>query len=65
MLMITEILFVAVFYSENTKATILSGMDEPTGNAYEDLYVAEEENATSPSGINQTVNENNIIIQSK
>ena len=65
MLMITGILFVSVFYQEETKATILSGMDEPTGNAYEDLYIAEEENATSLSGINQTVNENNAAIQSK
>lgn len=65
MLMITEILFVLVFYTEDTKATILFGMDEPTGNAYEDLYVTKEENATSPSGINQTVNEYNIRIQSK
>ena len=70
MLMITGILFVSVFYPEDTKATILSGIDEPTGNAYEDLYVAEEEeqNATSSppsSGINQTAIENNTRIQSK
>ena len=71
MLMITGILFVSMFYPEDIKATILSGIDEPTGNAYEDLYVAEEEkaeNATSSppsSGINQTAIENNTRIQSK
>ena len=70
MLVITGILFVLVFYPEHTQATILSGIDEPTGNAYEDLYVAEEEqqNATSSppsSGINQTAIENNTGIQSK
>lgn len=74
MLMITGILFLSVFYPEDTKASILSGIDEPTGNAYEDLYVAEEEeeeeeqNATSSppsSGINQTAIENNTGIQSK
>lgn len=65
MLMITGILYVSVFHPEDTKATILSGMDEPTGNAYEDLYVAEEENATYLLGINQTVNDNNTGIQSK
>lgn len=46
MLIITGILFASVFYPEDTKVTILSGMDEPAGNAYEDLYFAEEENAT-------------------
>jgi hypothetical protein len=66
MLMIAGILFVSVFYSEDTNATILSDIGESTGNAYEDLYVAEEEeNARSPSVINQTVNENNSRIQSK
>jgi hypothetical protein len=28
-----------IFYPEDTKATILSGADESTGNAYEDLYI--------------------------
>jgi hypothetical protein len=41
----------------------LSGIDEPTGNAYEDLYFAEEGNATSTSGLNQTANENNTNVQ--
>jgi len=63
MLIITGILFASVFYPEDAKATILSGMDEPTGNAYEDLYFAEEENATIKSGSNQTTNTNNSRIQ--
>ncbi len=65
MLMITGILFVSVFHPEDTKSTILSGMDEPIGNAYEDPYVAEEENVTSLSRINQTMNENNTRFQIK
>lgn len=58
-LMITGVLLVSVFHSEDATATILSGIDEPTGNAYEDLYIAaEEKNITS--GANQTLDSNNI-----
>jgi hypothetical protein len=39
------------------------GKDEPTGNAYEDMYAAEAENATSTSGSNTTSSENNAGIQ--
>jgi hypothetical protein len=46
-LIITGILYVSIFYPVDTKATILSGIDEPTGNAYEDVYIAEEENASN------------------
>lgn len=55
--------FIALFYAQNTKASILSGIDEPTGNAYEDMYAAEAENATSTLASNQTANENNTGIQ--
>jgi len=41
----------------------LSGADGSTGNAYEDLYIAEEENATTASGSNQTTNTNNTKIK--
>ncbi|WP_148685807.1 hypothetical protein [Candidatus Nitrosocosmicus hydrocola] len=59
-LMITGVLLVSVFHSEDATATILSGIDEPTGNAYEDLYIAaEEKNITITSGENQTLNSNN------
>jgi hypothetical protein len=34
-----------------------------TGNASDDMYAAEVENATSASGSNQTANENNTGIQ--
>jgi hypothetical protein len=34
-----------------------------TWNAYDDMYAAEVENATSASGSNQTANENNTGIQ--
>jgi hypothetical protein len=63
MIVITGILLAYVLYPEDTKASILSGIDEPTGNAYEDLYFAEEGNATSTSGLNQTANENNTNVQ--
>jgi hypothetical protein len=46
MLIITGIVFASVLYPEDTKASILVSIDEPTGNAYDDLYVAEEENTT-------------------
>ncbi len=36
-LIITGILFASVFLATDVKATILSGIDEPTGNAYEDV----------------------------
>lgn len=64
MLLVTGILFGLLFYPENTKATILSGLDEPTGNAYEDAYIAEEieENTTITSGSNQTMDTNNSTI---
>jgi len=58
MLVVTGILLASMFYPEDTKASILSGIDEPTGNAYEDMYAAEEENVTSSSASNQTANEN-------
>ena len=57
-LIFTGILYGSIFYPVDTKATILSGIDEPTGNAYEDVYIAEEENATITSGSNQTTNTN-------
>ena len=57
-LIITGILYGSIFYPVDTKATILSGIDEPTGNAYEDVYIAEEETATITSGSNQTTNTN-------
>jgi hypothetical protein len=63
MLMVTGILLACTLYPENTKASILSGIDEPTGNAYDDLYAAEAENATSTSGSNTTSSENNTGIQ--
>jgi hypothetical protein len=59
MLVVTGILLASVFNSEDTRASILSGIDEPTGNAYDDLFVAEEENATFTSGSNETANGNN------
>lgn len=40
--MIAGILFALAFHPVNASATILSGIDEPTGNAYEDLYIAVE-----------------------
>jgi hypothetical protein len=63
MLVITGILLASVLYPEDTKASILGGIDEPTGSAYDDLYFAEEENATNTLGLNQTVNENNTEVQ--
>ena len=64
-LLIAGILFGSLFYPENIAATILSGIDEPTGNAYEDVYIAEEkeDNATITTGSNQTMNTNNTTIQ--
>ena len=62
-LLIAGILFGSLFYPEDTMATILSGIDEPTGNAYEDVYIAEEENTTITSGSNQTMNTNNATIR--
>lgn len=59
MLVVTGILLASVFNTEDTRASILSGIDEPTGNAYDDLFVAEEENATFTSRSNETANENN------
>lgn len=63
-LIITGILFASAFHPLNANATILSGIDEPTGNAYEDLYIAaEEKNITLSSGENQTLNSNNTKTQ--
>jgi hypothetical protein len=45
------------------KASILRGIDEPTVNAYEDMYAAEAENATSTSRSNATSIENNTGFQ--
>jgi hypothetical protein len=39
MLVITGILLASVLYLEDTKASILGGIDEPTGSAYDDLYL--------------------------
>lgn len=65
MFLLTGVLVGSLFYPEDTKATVLDGIDEPTGNAYEDVYIAEEENTTIPSGTNQTVNTNgSSVIQS-
>lgn len=58
-LIITWILFASVFHATDVKATILSDIDEPTGNAYEDVYIAEEKNDTVISGLNQTLHTNN------
>jgi hypothetical protein len=63
MLVVTGILIAYVLFPENIKASILSGIDEPTGNAYEDMYAAEVENATSTSGSNTTSSENNTGTQ--
>jgi hypothetical protein len=57
-LIFTGLLYGSIFYPLDTNATILSGIDEPTGNAYEDAYIAEEEKATITSGSNQTTNTN-------
>ena len=62
-LIITGILYGSIFYPVDTKATILSGIDEPTGNAYEDVYIAEEENATITSGSNQITNTKSTRVQ--
>jgi hypothetical protein len=62
-LMITGILLASALYPDDTKASILGGIDEPTGNAYEDMYAAEAENATSTSGSNRTSSKNNTGIQ--
>jgi hypothetical protein len=63
MIVVTGILLAFVLYPDDTNASILSGIDEPTGNAYEDTYIAEEENATFTSGSNQTGNDNNTGTQ--
>jgi hypothetical protein len=63
MIVITGTLLSSVPYPEDTKASILSGIDEPTGSAYDDLYFAEEENATNTLGLNQTPNENSTEVQ--
>ena len=39
--LISGILFALLPYSVDTKGTILTGIEEPTGNAYEDVFVAE------------------------
>ena len=57
-LIFTGILYGSIFYPVDTNATILSGIDEPTGNAYEDVYLAAAETATITSGSNQTTNTN-------
>lgn len=62
-LVVTGISLASVFNPEDVRASILSGIDEPTGNAYDDLFVAEEENATFTSESNQTTNDNNTGIQ--
>ena len=62
-LMITGILLASALYPDDTMASILSGIDEPTGNAYDDMYAAEVENTTSTSGSNTTSSENNTGIQ--
>ena len=62
-LVVAGILLASVFNPEDIRASILSGIDEPTGNAYDDLFVAEEENATFTSVSNQTANDNNTGIQ--
>ena len=63
MLFVTGTLLASALYPEDTEASILSGIDEPTGNAYDDLYAAEAENATSTSGSNTISSENNTGIQ--
>ncbi len=63
MLIITGIVFASVLYPEDTKASILGGIDEPTGYAYGDVFNAEEENATFTSELNQTAKENNTRTQ--
>jgi hypothetical protein len=62
-LLITGILLAFMLCPEDTKASILAGIDEPTGNAYDDLYFAEEGNSTITSGLNQTANKNNTEVQ--
>jgi hypothetical protein len=63
MLLITGLLFALLPDSVDTKATILSGIDEPTGNAYEDVFIADQEeqqrNTTILSGSNQSISTNN------
>ena len=63
MLLIIGILLASLLYPVDTKATILSGIDEPTGNAYEDVFIAEENNTTITPGSNQTINENGTKMQ--
>jgi hypothetical protein len=63
MLLITGLLFALLPDSVDTKATILSGIDEPTGNTYEDVFIADQEeqqhNTTILSGSNQSISTNN------
>lgn len=63
MLLITGLLFALLPNSVDTNATILSGIDEPTGNAYEDVFIADQEeqqrNTTILSGSNQPISTNN------
>ena len=55
-LAIAGMLLASVFNPEDIRASILSGIDEPTGSVYDDLYLAEEANVTITSGLNQTAN---------
>jgi hypothetical protein len=48
----------SLLYPADTKAIILSGIDEPTGNASEDVFIAKENNTTITPGSNQTINDN-------
>ena len=57
------LLSISVLFSVDPKASILRGIDEPTVNAYEDMYAAEAENATSTSRSNATSIENNTGFQ--
>ena len=56
---VTGIILAPVLYPEDTNASILAGIDEPTGNAYDDAFGAEAENDTFTLESNQTTNENN------
>ena len=63
MLIITGILYGLILYPVDTKATILLSIDEPTGNAYDDVYIAEEEHTTIMSGSNQITNTDSTKVQ--
>jgi hypothetical protein len=63
-LLITGLLLSLLPDSVDTKATILSGIDKPTGNAYEDVFIADQEeqqqsNTTILPGSNQSISTNN------